>query len=560
MTTTILFQDDFSTNGVLDSEKWDFNRYQSQNNPSYLGQTQMRQMLPLAENGMARIRLDTYLDGQSFYGSEAITKQAFSLPGNGGGIAFEGSFKFEGTQGGMITGFFSLEDFPPGLNNAIHDEIDYEILTTQLAKISTNVFAHSADNINPLSFAVTADSFAQFHTYRMEWFSDHTSWFLDGTLIRTESDHVPTQPQQLHLNLWGVPGSWGHNPGDPDGPTVGDPNFVPAKTASANQTYYFDVSSVKVMQLSAPSSGSTPTPPSPSDLVVHGDGYVTTAGHALSAAFAASVLSNDSSSSSMHASLVTGPAHGTLQMADNGTFTYTPNSGFAGIDSFVYQTTDDAGAIGSSTALISVAPVKVGATTTLDFGSLSAGEQVATMYNAFLGRGADFAGFVYWFGQQLVDGPQKGALASIKDIANSFAASNEAKAIYPLLVDPKAVSDAQVGAFVDTVYHNLFGRAVDAGGQSYWAGQVKQAAAAGQPIGSLVVTIVNGAQGSDIVALLNKAHVNLEYVNQQFALHTTWSSTGHDAAAALVAAVTADPHTALLGIKQAGDLVLADLL
>jgi hypothetical protein len=40
---------------------------------------------------------------------------------------------------------------------------------------------------------------------------------------------------------------------------------------------------------------------------------------------------------------------------------------------------------------------------------------------------------------------------------------------------------------------------------------------------------------------LNKAQVNLEYVNQQNALQTTWSPTEHDAAAALIASVMADP-------------------
>jgi hypothetical protein len=67
-------------------------------------------------------------------------------------------------------------------------------------------------------------------------------------------------------------------------------------------------------------------------------------------------------------------------------------------------------------------------------------EQVATVYNALLGRGADLAGFSYWLQQQYGGISQKGALASTQDIANGFAASNEAKAIYPLLVNPKAAN------------------------------------------------------------------------------------------------------------------------
>ena len=124
MATTVLFQDNFSTNGPLNSANWDFNRWEATNNPSYLGLTQMRQSLPVAENGMARIRLDTWLDGNAFSGSEAITIQAFALPGQGGGIAFEAKLKFEGTQGGMIAGFFTFQKFPPGADRDIHDEIE----------------------------------------------------------------------------------------------------------------------------------------------------------------------------------------------------------------------------------------------------------------------------------------------------------------------------------------------------------------------------------------------------------------------------------------------------
>jgi hypothetical protein len=171
--------------------------------------------------------------------------------GNGGGIAFEAKLKFEGTQGGMIAGFFTYQQFPPGADRDIHDEIDVEILTTNLNKLSTNVYAHESGQktAHPLSIAVISGTFSDWHTYRMEWFPDHVSWFIDGDLLRTETDHVPTQPQQLHMNLWGVPTDWGPSPGDPNGPPIGDPNFTPAKNASDNQTYFFDVTTVKVEQL-----------------------------------------------------------------------------------------------------------------------------------------------------------------------------------------------------------------------------------------------------------------------------------------------------------------------
>jgi hypothetical protein len=88
----------------------------------------------------------------------------------------------------------------------------------------------------------------------MEWFPDHVSWFLDGTRLRIEKDHVPTQPQQLHMNLWGVPINWGSSRGDLDGPSIRCESFTPAKSPSGNQTYFFDVKAVKVAQLDKPAS------------------------------------------------------------------------------------------------------------------------------------------------------------------------------------------------------------------------------------------------------------------------------------------------------------------
>lgn len=80
----------------------------------------------------------------------------------------------------------------------------------------------------------------------MEWTASYVRWFVDGKEIRTETNHVPTTAQQLHLNLWGVPKNWGPSDGDKNGPPVGDPSFLPATNAGENKSYFFDVDYVKV--------------------------------------------------------------------------------------------------------------------------------------------------------------------------------------------------------------------------------------------------------------------------------------------------------------------------
>ncbi|GAB5407081.1 MAG: hypothetical protein Aurels2KO_53120 [Aureliella sp.] len=62
------------------------------------------------------------------------------------------------------------------------------------------------------------------------------------------------------------------------------------------------------------------------------------------------VLGNDSDidGDDLTASLVTGPASGSLTLSADGSFAYTPDAGFVGNDSFVYQAADTAGAVSES--------------------------------------------------------------------------------------------------------------------------------------------------------------------------------------------------------------------
>jgi parallel beta-helix repeat protein len=70
------------------------------------------------------------------------------------------------------------------------------------------------------------------------------------------------------------------------------------------------------------------------------------------------VLANDTDADgdARTASLVSGPSHGTLTLNANGSFTYTPATGYSGPDSFVYRTTDTAGASDTATVDLTVLP------------------------------------------------------------------------------------------------------------------------------------------------------------------------------------------------------------
>lgn len=79
-----------------------------------------------------------------------------------------------------------------------------------------------------------------------------------------------------------------------------------------------------------------------------------------------SVAGNDHQTAGDVYSLVSGPKHGTLVFHADGTFTYTPDPNFTGVDSFVYMITDSSGHVSVATVTISVygSAVKVNAAET----------------------------------------------------------------------------------------------------------------------------------------------------------------------------------------------------
>lgn len=194
---------------------------------------------------------------------------------------------------------------------------------------------------------------------------------------------------------------------------------------------------------------------------------------------------------------------------------------------------------------------------TLDLLALTAEQQIAATYAGFLGRAADAGGFGYWLAELEAGRPTQGASAVLANIASSFANSTEAQALYPFLANPDGASDAEIGTFIDAVYGNLFNRTSDVGGLAYWIGETRQALAAGETVGDVLLAVIGGTRaGADLQALLGKAAVGLEFVHEQERMLVQWQdATDKPAAVALLHGVTADPQSVLLGLKQADQFI-----
>jgi len=387
-------------------------------------------------------------------------------------------------------------------------------------------------------------------------------------------DHAPQSQQSVD---WSVSGSGSHPASAMDflGGVLpaGTINFLAGETS---KTIEIDVSSPILgsvdegftVTLMNPSSGLSIDSAASSGSIQHlkvvgyDDAYVALQGQAVSAAQPIGVLANDEGVSTTTALLLNAPSHGVLSLSANGSFNYTADAGFTGVDTFTYRVSSDGGT-DDRTATIYTVPINEGVTATLDLLSLTAEEQVAATYVAFFSRGADKVGFEFWVDLFLKSQLAAAPLTLFASLASSFGLSAEARALYPFLANPVSASDSQIGDFLDSVYHNLFNRAGDTAGLIYWTGQIKQTLAAGKFVGDVLLNIIGGAQnntdGQDITTLMNKVAVGLEYVHLQQELGTSWSFAQDGASSvALIHAVTLDPQTVLIGIKQADLLLKAD--
>ena len=101
------------------------------------------------------------------------------------------------------------------------------------------------------------------------------------------------------------------------------------------------------------------------DPVAVNDAYTTAQGVPLTVT-APGVLANDSDpdGDALTADMPSTPANGTLLLSNNGGFTYTPNAGFSGTDTFTYMAHDPHGGMDTATVTINVTPAATTTTST----------------------------------------------------------------------------------------------------------------------------------------------------------------------------------------------------
>ncbi|KAJ3194363.1 hypothetical protein HDU82_002485, partial [Entophlyctis luteolus] len=159
----------------------------------------------------------------------------------------------QGNIGGVVT-YLTL------INQTSLDEVDYEWIGDESTSVWTNFFYRGRRERDPTTLneiwskqISMAENTMQSHDYKIEWTPDHISWYIDGSLVRTQNKndtfesagtgdglpydhyHYPDTPLTVNVGIW--------NDQDPvwsNGPVnwANYPNGVTAKVSSLKVSCY----------------------------------------------------------------------------------------------------------------------------------------------------------------------------------------------------------------------------------------------------------------------------------------------------------------------------------
>ncbi len=116
---------------------------------------------------------------------------------------------------------------------------------------------------------------------------------------------------------------------------------------------------------------------------------------------------------------------------------------------------------------------------------------VTRLYVATFDRAPDAKGLDYWVLESNM---------ALEDIAASFFRQEETQKKYP--------PGSSIEYFIDQVYRNLFNRPPDQKGMEYWKSELSSGAVSRSVF---ILTVINGALGSDAVVLENKEEVGIYF-------------------------------------------------
>ncbi|MGH9503823.1 MAG: glycoside hydrolase family 16 protein [Terriglobales bacterium] len=194
------FNDTFS-GGKLDTSKWIVDTGRAPGNIAGINNSTLNAENVDLSTGMLRLKLTQRVSGglATSIGSELRSKQLFGY-GTYVWVARAASTSATPQGDGAAVSGTVFDVF-----NFIHDsetEIDFEYQgqspsTLEMTNYST--VSHSQSSSTAVS---GADS--SFHEYKFVWSAGKIEFLVDGKLVSTHTEHVPSAPAAVLINLWGT--------------------------------------------------------------------------------------------------------------------------------------------------------------------------------------------------------------------------------------------------------------------------------------------------------------------------------------------------------------------
>lgn len=143
------------------------------------------------------LSLSVYKEGEDTYaGAEYRSHRSFSY-------GYFATRMKAANCSGVISSFFSYTHRP------VWDEIDIEILGKNMRQVQFNYYTSGVGG-HEFLYDLGFDASKDFHDYGFEWLPDSITWFIDGKAIYTATKDIPSNPQQIMMNVWNCHGydSW----------------------------------------------------------------------------------------------------------------------------------------------------------------------------------------------------------------------------------------------------------------------------------------------------------------------------------------------------------------
>lgn len=141
-------------------------------------------------------RNDTYASPYNYESGEYATNNFY-----GYGL-YEVSMKPSNVSG-VISSFFTYTG--PSYNGAPWDEIDIEFLGNDTTKVQFNYYTNGVGG-NEILYDLGFDASDNFNTYAFDWQPDYISWYVNGELVATATENIPSNPSKIMMNIWNTYG------------------------------------------------------------------------------------------------------------------------------------------------------------------------------------------------------------------------------------------------------------------------------------------------------------------------------------------------------------------